>query len=54
VGQSVVFFRCKLGREVLRLQQAQLSGTCDGFGAPLYLQFIKNPAVVPFDRIKSQ
>ena len=36
------------------LDQAQLTGAGDGFGTPLYLQFFKNPAVVPLDRIKGE
>jgi hypothetical protein len=36
------------------LQQTQFAGTRDGFGAALNLQFVKNLAVVPFDRIQGQ
>ena len=36
------------------LQQAQLAGTGDGFGAALHLQFVEDPAVVPFDRVQGQ
>src|ERR1700693_4121757 len=31
-----------------RLQQAQLAGTCDRFGAPLDLEFAKDFPIVPF------
>ena len=38
----------------LRLQQAQLAGTRDSFGAALNLQFIKDDPVVPFDRAQGK
>ena len=37
-----------------RLEQAQLTGAGNGFSATLNLQFFKNPAVVPFDRIEGE
>jgi hypothetical protein len=36
------------------LQQTQFVGACDGFGAALYLQFVKDLPVVPLDRIQGQ
>jgi hypothetical protein len=32
----------------LRLQQTQLAGTCDRFGAPFDLEFAKDFLIVPF------
>jgi hypothetical protein len=32
----------------------QLAGAGNGFGPPVDLQFLKNPAVVPFDRIQGK
>ena len=37
-----------------RLQQAQLAGAGDGFGAALHLEFVEDPAVVPFDGVQGQ
>ncbi len=36
------------------LQQAQFAGAGDGFRPPLNLEFVKDSAVVPFDRVQSQ
>ena len=36
------------------LQQAQLAGTGDRFGAPLDLQFVEDFPVVPFHRVQGQ
>ena len=36
------------------LQQAQLAGASDGFGAALHLEFVEDPAVVPFDSVQGQ
>jgi hypothetical protein len=33
---------------VLGLQQTQLAGTCDRFGAPFDIEFAKNLPIVPF------
>ncbi len=38
----------------LPLQQTQLAGAGDGFGAALHLQFVEDPAVVPFNRVQGQ
>ena len=38
----------------LLLQQAQLVGAGDGFGAALHLEFVEDPAVVPFDGVQGQ
>ena len=38
----------------LRLQQAQLAGSRDSFGAPLHLQFAKDNPVVSFDRAQGE
>lgn len=37
-----------------RLQQPQLAGMCDCFGAPLNLQLAKDVAIVPFDGVQGQ
>ncbi len=37
-----------------RLQQAQLAGTRDRFGAPLDLEFVKDISIVSFHRIQGQ
>jgi len=36
------------------LQQAQLAGASDGFGAALNLQLVEDPAVMPFDRVQGE
>ncbi len=36
------------------LQQTQFTGAGDGFGATLNLQFVKNLAVMPFDRVQGE
>ena len=41
-------------RKIDRLQQTQLAGTGDSFGATLNLQFVKDSAVVPFDRVQGE
>ena len=38
----------------MRLQQTQLAGAGYGFGAALNLQFVKDSAVVPFDRVQGE
>ena len=38
----------------MRLQQTQLAGACDGFGAALNLEFVEDSAVVPFDRVQGE
>ena len=43
-----------LGQCRKRLQQTQLVGAGDGFGAALDLKFVENPAVMPFDRVQGQ
>ena len=42
------------GMTALRLQQTQLTGAGDGFGAALHLQFVEDAAVVPFDRVQGE
>ena len=37
-----------------RLEQSQLAGADDGFGAVLDLQFVENPLVVSLDRAERQ
>ena len=39
---------------VLGLEQTQLAGADDGFGAVLGLQFVENPQVMTLDRAESQ
>jgi hypothetical protein len=36
------------------LQQTQLAGARDGFGAPLDLQFAKDVQIVPFNRTQRE
>ena len=38
----------------ISLQQIQLAGACNGFGAPLDLQLVKNFLIMPFDRIQGE
>src|SRR2546425_12110617 len=42
------------GKLMLKLQQTQLAGTCDRFGAPLDLEFAKDFPIVSFHRIQGQ
>jgi len=37
-----------------RLQQTQLAGTCDRFGAPLDLEFVKDFPIVSFHRVQGE
>ena len=37
-----------------RLKQTQVMSAGNGFGAPVYLKFLKNPAIVSFDRIQGE
>ena len=41
-------------RKIERLQQTQFAGASDRFGAALNLQFVKNFAVMPFDRVQGK
>ena len=41
-------------RKIDTLQQTQFAGAGDGFGAALNLQFVKNFAVMPFDRVQGE
>ncbi len=40
--------------ERLQLHQSQLAGAGDGFCAALHLKFVKDSAVVPFDRVPGE
>ncbi len=42
------------GKLTLRLQQTQLAGTCDSFGAPLDLEFVKDFPIVSFHRVQGE
>ena len=42
------------GKQSFSLQQAQLAGTYNRFGATLNLQFVKDFLVVPLDRTQGQ
>ena len=42
------------GDLALKLQQAQLAGASYRFGATLNLQFVKDFAVMPFDRVQGE
>ena len=44
----------KYPRVRARLQQTQLAGTCDRFGAPLDLEFAKDSPIVPFHRTQGE
>ena len=45
----------KLARaSTVRLQQAQLAGTGDRFGAPLDLEFAEDFPIVPFHRVQGE
>ena len=37
-----------------RLQQTQLAGTCDRFGAPLDAELTKDSPIVPFHRTQGE
>ncbi len=47
-------FKLVRGKRGKHLQQTQLSGAGNSLRAPLDLQFVKDSAVVPFDRIQRQ
>ena len=42
------------GKLTFSLEQAQLAGACDRFGATLDLEFIKDYPIVPFDRTQGE
>lgn len=42
------------GKLARRLQQAELMGTRDGFGAALDLEFAKNVSIVPLDSVNGE
>jgi hypothetical protein len=42
------------GARTVYLQQAELAGAGHRLGAPLHLQLLVDPAVVPFDRVQSE
>ena len=42
------------GKLTFRLQQTQLAGAGDRFGAPLDLEFAKDFPIVPFDRAQGE
>src|SRR6266566_2961775 len=42
------------GTLTFRLQQTQLAGTCDRFGAPLDLEFVKDFPIVSFHRVQGE
>ena len=42
------------GKLTCRLQQAQLAGACDRFGAPLDLEFAKDFPIVSFHRVQGE
>src|SRR5215469_7139575 len=43
-----------VGKLARRLQQPELTGTCDGFGAALDLEFAKDVSIVPLDGVKGE
>ena len=52
-GSLAASARCHVRSDVW-LQQPQLAGMCDRFGTPLNLQFAKDVAIVPFDRVQGE
>src|SRR5579859_3313447 len=42
------------GKVTCRLQQTQLAGTCDRFGAPLDVEFAKDVPIVSFHRVQGE
>ena len=42
------------GKLTVRLQQTQLAGTCDRFGAPLDVEFAKDVPIVSFHRVQGE
>lgn len=41
-------------KQTFWLQQTQLAGTCDRFGAPLNLELAKDFPIVPFHRVQGE
>src|SRR5262249_14866425 len=46
--------RGSLWKLTFRLYQTQLAGTCDRFGAPLYLEFAKDFLIVPLHCVQGE
>ena len=51
--RAVLESKCA-GTLTSRLQQTQLAGTCDRFGAPLDLEFAKDFPIVSFHRVQGE
>src|SRR5713226_2629190 len=51
--RAVLESKCA-GKRTCRLQQTQLAGTCDRFGAPLDLEFAKDFPIVSFHRVQGE
>ncbi len=51
--RAVLATRCA-DKLTFRLQQTQLAGTCDRFGAPLDLEFVKDFPIVSFHRVQGE
>ncbi len=51
--RAVLDSKCA-GKLTFRLQQTQLAGTCDRFGAPLDLEFAKDFLIVFFHRVQGE
>jgi hypothetical protein len=51
--QAVLESEC-VGTLTCRLQQTQLAGTCDRFGAPLDLELAKDFPIVSFHRVQGE
>src|SRR5258708_17146749 len=51
--RAVLATRCA-DKRTFRLQQTQLAGTCDRFGAPLDVEFIKDFPIVSFHRVQGE
>ena len=51
--QAVLESAC-VGTLTCRLQQTQLAGPCDRFGAPLDLEFVKDFPIVSFHRVQCE
>ena len=52
--QAVRRYPACTGTLTCRLQQTQLAGTCDRFGAPLDLEFVKDFPIVSFHRVQGK
>ena len=52
--RQTIFYIKFSDKSAFDFKQTQFIGAGDSFGAALHLQFIKNLAVMPFDRIQCE